>query len=234
MQRFPTTAGGGQPRGYAIPKFTPASAESLTGSGPSRVAAVMLAAGRGSRFGGEVPKPLARFGRRSLIGHAVAAASASGLRPVVVVVGYRGDEVAGSAGTLAEIVENPDWEEGMATSLRAALAAVMPDPNVSAVAVALADQPRVGAESYRRLVAAHREGAGLAVATYDGERGHPVLIGREHWTEAMKLEGDEGARSLLERYPVVGVPCDGTGDAVDVDTPDDLAALESNSKQLGS
>jgi len=226
MQRFPTTAGGGQPRGYATPKFTPASPEGLTGAGPSRVAAVVLAAGRGSRFGGEVPKPLARLGRRSLIGHAVAAASASGLRPVVVVVGFRGDEVAGAAGTLAEIVENPAWEEGMATSLRAALAAVMPDTAVSAVAVALADQPRVGAESYRRLVAAHRQGADLAVATYDGERGHPVLIGREHWAEAMKLEGDQGARSLLERYAVVAVPCDGTGDAVDIDTQDDLTALE--------
>ena len=226
MQRFPTTAGGGQPRGYATPKFTPASPEGLTGAGPSRVAAVVLAAGRGSRFGGEVPKPLARLGRRSLIGHAVAAASASGLRPVVVVVGFRGDEVAGAAGTLAEIVENPAWEEGMATSLRAALAAVMPDPAISAVAVALADQPRVGAESYRRLVAAHRQGADLAVATYDGERGHPVLIGREHWAEAMKLEGDQGARSLLERYAVVAVPCDGTGDAVDIDTQDDLTALE--------
>jgi molybdenum cofactor cytidylyltransferase len=225
VQRVPTTAGGGQPRGYAKPEFKVSSPEA-TGPGAGRVAAVILAAGRGSRFGGDVPKPLVRLGRRSLLGHAVAAASASGLRPVVVVVGYRGEDVAAAAGSLAEIVENPDWEQGMATSLRAGLAAVMPDPGVSAVAVALADQPRVGAESYRRVVAARREGAGLAVATYGGERGHPVLIGREHWGEAMKLEGDAGARSLLERYPVVAVPCDGTGDAVDVDTQGDLAALE--------
>lgn len=190
------------------------------------VAAVVLAAGRGSRFGGDRPKPLARLGRHSLLAHAVGAATASGLRPVVVVVGYRGDEVAAAAGTLVEIVENPDWEEGMAGSLRAALAALLPDTAVSAVAVALADQPRIGAEAYRRLSVAHRGDTELAVATYAGERGHPVLIGRAHWGEAMRLEGDEGARSLLARHPVVEVPCDGTGDAADVDTPADLEALE--------
>jgi molybdenum cofactor cytidylyltransferase len=226
VQRVPNLTGGRQPKGYSNPKFTVTSPETLTRSGPSRVAALVLAAGRGSRFGGDAPKPLARLGRRSLLGHAVAAASASGLRPVLVVVGYRGDEVAAAAGTLAEIVENPDWEQGMATSLRAGLAALLPDPSVSAVAVALADQPRVGAEAYRRLVAAHRGGAELAVATYDGERGHPVLIGRSHWDEVMKLTGDEGARSLLARHPVEMVACDDTGQAADVDTPDDLAALE--------
>jgi CTP:molybdopterin cytidylyltransferase MocA len=94
------------------------------------------------------------------------------------------------------------------------------------VAVALADQPRIGAEAYRRLVAAHREGAQLAVATYDGKRGHPVLIGRAHFDEAMHMTGDEGARSLLAVHDVVEVPCDGTGDAADVDTRADLAALE--------
>ena len=227
MQRYPTGKGGQPAKGYSTPQFKPVSPEALTGSEPSRVAALVLAAGRGSRFGGDAPKPLARLGRRSLLGHAVAAPSASGLRPVVVVVGYRGEEVAAAAGTLAEIVENPDWEEGMATSLRAGLSALLPDPTVSAVAVALADQPRVGAEAYRRLVAAHRGGAELAVATYDGERGHPVLIGRSHWAEAMKLTGDEGARSLLASHPVEMVACDGTGQAADVDTPDDLTALES-------
>jgi CTP:molybdopterin cytidylyltransferase MocA len=169
---------------------------------------------------------LARLGRRTLLAHAVAAASTSGLRPVVVVVGYRGAEVAAAAGTLAMIVENPDWEEGMASSLRAGLAALLPDPTISAVAVALADQPRVGAEAYRRLVAAHRQGAELVVATYGGERGHPVIIGRSHWTEAMKLTGDEGARRLLTAHPVEFVACDDTGAAVDVDTLADLQALE--------
>ena len=84
----------------------------------------------------------------------------------------------------------------------------------------------IGAESYKRLAAAHREGAQLAVATYEGKRGHPVLIGRTLFDEAMRMTGDEGARSLLANHDVVEVPCDGTGDATDVDTPADLAALE--------
>jgi len=216
-----------QAKGYAAPKFRFSGPEGRSGPEACRVGAVVLAAGRGTRFGGEMPKALVRLGQRPLVAHAVAAATASGLRPVVVVVGYGAPDVAAAAGTLVAVVENPDWESGMAGSLRAAIAAVLSDEAVSAVAVALADQPRIGAEAYRRLAAAHREGAGLAVATYAGERGHPVLIGRSHFAEVMHLQGDEGARALLTRHPVVDVDCDGTGEAVDVDTPADLAALES-------
>jgi len=226
MPRIPGQPGAKQAKGYAQPKFAFREGDSLTVAGGDRVGVVLLAAGRGVRFGDEAPKTLARLGRRPLVTHAVAAATMSGLRPVVVVVGCQAADVAAASGTLAEIVENPDWESGMATSLRAGLATVLGDPTVTAVAVALADQPRIGADAYRRLAGAHREGAELAVATYDGKRGHPVLIGRSHFDEAMRLTGDEGARSLLGAHDVVEVPCDGTGDARDVDTPANLAALE--------
>ena len=227
---LPRVPGGAkQAKGYATPKFALKDGDSLTAAGGDRVGVVLLAAGRGSRFGDEGPKTLARLGARPLVTHAVAAASMSGLRPLVVVVGCQAADVARAAGTLAEIVENPAWEEGMSTSLRAGLATVLPDPTVTAVAVALADQPKIGAEAYRRLAAAHREGAQVAVATYAGKRGHPVLIGRVHFDEAMKMTGDEGARSLLGAHDVVEVDCDGTGDAADVDTRADLAALEGGS-----
>ena len=229
MPRIPGQPGAKQARGYAAPKFSFRDSDRLHGGG-ERVAVVLLAAGRGSRFGDAGPKTLARLGGRPLVTHAVAAASTSGLRPVVVVVGCQAAEVAAAAGALVEIVENPDWETGMATSLRAGLATVLPDPTVTAVAVALADMPRIGGDAYRRLAAAHREGAELAVATYDGQRGHPVLIGRRYFDEAMKMTGDEGARSLLAAHDVVEVPCDGTGLAIDVDTKADLAALEDNDR----
>jgi molybdenum cofactor cytidylyltransferase len=220
---FTTPIRKGQPRAaYAEAKFKFPDEPMAP---PSTVAAVVLAAGRGSRFGGERPKPLARLGPRSLLAHAVGAAAAGGLRPVVVVVGYGAEEVAAAAGPMVRLVENPDWEEGLSTSLRAGLAALSADEGVVAAAVALADQPRIGPEAYRRVTAARREGAGLVVATYQGVRGHPVVIGREHWSEAMSLSGDEGARSLLEKYDVVEVPCDDTGSAADVDTPADLEAL---------
>ena len=191
-----------------------------------RVGVIVLAAGRGSRFGDESPKTLARLGERPLVAHAVDSAKASGLRPLVVVVGCQAADVAAAAGRDVEVIENPFWAEGMSTSLRAGLAAVLPDRTVTAVAVALADQPRIGADAYRRLVVAHTEGAELAVATYGGKRGHPVLIGRGYWDEAMRMTGDQGARTLLAKPEVIEVPCDGTGETTDVDTPADLAALE--------
>jgi CTP:molybdopterin cytidylyltransferase MocA len=75
-------------------------------------------------------------------------------------------------------------------------------------------------------VAAHEDGAELAVATYDGTRGNPVLLGRSLWDEARALEGDVGARTLMERHDVVEIDCTGTGSPHDVDTIDDLRALE--------
>ena len=94
--------------------------------------------------------------------------------------------------------------------------------------VGLADQPLVGAER----VPARRRGARRRRAARGRDlrrrrAANPVLIGREHWNEALALTGDEGARVLLRRHGAVEVPCDGTGDPTDVDTPEDLADLES-------
>ena len=126
-----------------------------------------------------------------------------------------------------ETVRNDEPERGIASSLQCALRHFEPDAAVVAVVVGLADQPLVGAEAYRRVAAAYDGGARLAYATYDGVRGNPVLIGREYWADAMELVGDEGARVLFRRHPAVAVPCDGTGAPSDVDTPLDLAVLES-------
>ncbi len=115
-----------------------------------RTAAAVLAAGRGSRLGGDASKPLLEWRGRPLVAWAVHAAMGSGLWPVVVVVGYRGDEVRAALGDTHDllVVENPDWEEGIASSLRAALVALAPFPEVDGVAVGLADQPLVTADAY--------------------------------------------------------------------------------------
>jgi molybdenum cofactor cytidylyltransferase/nicotine blue oxidoreductase len=110
--------------------------------------------------------------------------------------------------------------------LRAALKELDGYVQVQAVCIGLADQPLVGPEAYRRLAAAHAEGAELAVATYGGQRGNPVLLARSLWPEARALDGDEGARVLMGTHPPVEVPCDGTGDPGDVDTLEDLRRLE--------
>jgi molybdenum cofactor cytidylyltransferase len=160
------------------------------------VAIAILAAGRGSRLGGELAKPLLPFRGTSLLAHAVDAATSSGLAPVLVVIGHRADEVAAAVPSGVEIVRG------------------------------LADQPLVGPDSYRRLAAAYDEGAELAVATYDGARGNPVLLARTHWPEARALDGDVGARALMRNHPVVEVDCTSTGSPVDVDTLTDLHTLE--------
>ncbi len=191
------------------------------------VAAVVLAAGRGSRLEAPVAKPLLEHRGRPLVAYALDGAVASGLRPVVLVVGHQGEEVARVAADFDGVTVVPAfaWAEGISQSLRAALEALASDLTVDAVCVGLADQPRVGAEAYRRVAAAADAGAALAVATYDGHRGNPVAIARALWPAARALTGDAGARQLMDGREVE-VDCTGTGDPADVDTLDDLRSLE--------
>jgi CTP:molybdopterin cytidylyltransferase MocA len=161
-----------------------------------------------------------------LVTRALDAVCATDLSPVVLVVGRHGGDVAAAAPQGVMVVHAKRWHQGIAHSLHAALDVVIPYAQVSAVCVGLADQPLVGAASYERLVAAHEAGAALAVATYDGQRGNPVLIARELWDEARALSGDVGARALMATHDVVEVDCTGTGFPDDVDTIDDLRALE--------
>jgi CTP:molybdopterin cytidylyltransferase MocA len=191
------------------------------------VAAALLAAGRGSRLGADATaKALLELSGRRLVDWALDAAISAGIRPVLLVVGHTGDTVAATAPPAVQVVPAPDWRLGIAHSLRAALDALEPHRDIDAVCVGLADQPRIGADAYRRLVAAHQHGATLAVATYAGRRANPVLLDRSLWPEARTLRGDTGARALMSTHTVTEVDCTGTGDPTDVDTLDDLRALE--------
>jgi molybdenum cofactor cytidylyltransferase len=189
----------------------------------------VLAAGRGSRIEGRTPKPLLALRGRPLVAWALDAARASGCAPVVLVVGHRASKVGDAAPAGVIVTPARRWRRGIARSLRAALETLDGWAQVQAVCIGLADQPLVGPEAYRRLAAAHADGAELAVATYGGERANPVLLGRARWPEARALDGDEGARALMRRYEPIEVPCDGTGDPTDVDTLDDLRRLEQES-----
>ncbi len=190
----------------------------------STVAITILAAGRGSRFGnGKLLEPLHG---KPLILHAVETARASGAASVLVVVDAVRDELWRVLPGDVTLVLNPGAAEGIASSLRAALAHLTGNPRVTACCIGLGDQPLVGAGAYRRLADAHAAGAALAVATYAGERRNPVLLARAHWRAAMELRGDEGARQLFGIHAVVEVPCDGTGDPFDVDTRADLTEIE--------
>jgi CTP:molybdopterin cytidylyltransferase MocA len=188
------------------------------------IGVAILAAGRGERFGGDVPKPLLTLRGRSLLAYALDAARGSNVGPVAVV--YSDARVAAAVPDDVTALCNETPEAGIASSLQVALRFYGPQAAVDAVVVGLADQPRVGAGAYARIASTYDDGARLAVATYCGTRGNPVLVARAHWPEALALTGDEGARVLLRRHQPVEVPCEDTGEPIDVDTPADLAALE--------
>jgi CTP:molybdopterin cytidylyltransferase MocA len=184
----------------------------------TRVAGVLLAAGGGSRLGR--PKALVELGGRTLAERGVDLLTAGGADPVLVVTGAVPVTIA-----TARVVDNPDWRTGMGSSLRVAIGELAREPDVTAAVIALADQPLVGTESVRRLIAAYRDGATVAVAAYGGQPRNPVLIAREHWAAVSEAgTGDSGARAFLRARPdlVRRVECEDTGSPDDIDTPADL------------
>ena len=149
----------------------------------------MLAAGEGRRFGG--PKAPFVLDDERLVDRAVRILREAGCDPVVVVLGAWLGEVPG-----ASIVVNPEWESGMGSSLRSGLRSL--GDEVERVLVTLVDLPGLTSEAVRRVLACD---ASLAVATYDGERGHPVLLGRPHWSGVIEAaQGDAGARTYLAAH----------------------------------
>jgi CTP:molybdopterin cytidylyltransferase MocA len=189
---------------------------------PGNVAGILLAAGEGSRLG--QPKALIELGGRSLVRRGIALLHDGGASPVIVVSGATGP-LDREPGALS--VHNPDWPTGMGSSLAVGLAAVPGE--CSAAVLALADQPLVGPEAVRRLIAAHAAGASVAIACYHGRPRNPVLISREHWPEVIGLAvGDVGARPFLRGHQdlISEVECGDTGRPDDIDTPEDLARIE--------
>jgi CTP:molybdopterin cytidylyltransferase MocA len=191
------------------------------------VAGLILAAGAGRRMGG--PKAMVSLHGELLVERAVRTVTDGGCEPILVVLGSHADDILAAAdlGTAKTVIAE-DWAEGMGASLRAGLEAAR-RLDCQAVAVVLVDQPLVSAQTLRLLAAAWRAGAVAAVATYDGKPRNPVVLDRSIWAEVRAAAiGDVGARDWLRRHPddVVEVPCDGTGDPTDIDTPTDLTALE--------
>ncbi|MGK5730377.1 nucleotidyltransferase family protein [Streptomyces sp. URMC 124] len=196
-------------------------------STPSPVAGLLLAAGGGRRLGGR-PKALLGLHGRPLVEHAARTLHEGGCSRVYVVLGAAAADVRVHARlTHCTLVDNPGWPDGMGSSLRAGLAAVAAS-GARAVLVALVDQPRVTAAAVSRVLAAHRSGAELAAASYDGERGHPVLFARPHWEGvARAATGDRGARTYLREHAaaVTLVECGDVAGPEDIDTPEDLRLL---------
>jgi len=193
-----------------------------------RIAAVVLAAGRSTRMGGP-NKLLAEIRGRPLVRIVVDEAVASHAKPVIVVVGHeRGEVEKALAGLPVQFVHNPDFAQGLGTSLKAGIAAVPAEAD-GAIAC-LADMPQVDASLLNRLIAAFDpdRGALIVMPTAEGRRGNPVLWSRRFFPDLMAIEGDVGARHFIGRYSeaAVEVPLEGKAALVDVDTPEALIGVK--------
>jgi nicotine blue oxidoreductase len=196
--------------------------------GEDQVAGLLLAAGGGRRLGGR-PKALLEHRGRPLVEYAVGVLRAAGCSRVHVVLGARADAVRERArldGCV--LVDNPEWERGMGSSLRAGLGSLT-GTGARAVLVSLVDQPGIGPRAVARVLAAYRDDTSLASAAYGGVRGHPVLFGAAHWAAvAASATGDRGARAYLKEHEaaITLVECGDVAQPYDIDTEDDLGHLE--------
>jgi molybdenum cofactor cytidylyltransferase len=193
-----------------------------------RVAAVVLAAGRSTRMGGP-NKLLAEIAGKPLVRIAVEQALASRASPVIVVTGHQRERVEAALANLpVRFVHNPNFAQGLGTSLRAGIEAAPAEADGSIVC--LGDMPQVDAGLIDRLMDAFdpEKGALVVAPTVEGMRGNPVLWSRRFFPDLVAIEGDVGARHLISRYgeAVVEVPVSGKGALVDIDTPEALVGIK--------
>lgn len=203
-----------------------------------RVAVLVLAAGRSTRMGGP-NKLLAEADGAPLVVHAVKAALASQAVEVVVVLGHMAGEIrpaiekAIPPKSRVRFVTNPDFADGLSTSVRTGIAAL--GPTVDAAIVQLGDMPGVGAPLLDRLMAAFSpvEGRSICVPTVGGKRGNPVLWACRFFPEMGILSGDSGAKHLIGEHADLVCEVEMTGEAAitDIDTPEALAAWRARSSE---
>ncbi|MFG2720850.1 NTP transferase domain-containing protein [Streptomyces sp. NPDC048416] len=215
----------------------------------AQVTGLLLAAGGGRRLGGR-PKALLTHRGRPLVEHAVRMLREGGCPTVYVVLGASADDVRARADLAGcVLIDNPDWSDGMGSSLRAGLdaltraaaeqggneraaparAAAGQAGGARAALVSLVDQPGIGSRAIARVLAAHRSADSLVAASYDGRRGHPVLFGAARWADiAATATGDRGARAYLKAHEdeIELVECGDVAEPYDIDTEADLGRLQ--------
>lgn len=192
------------------------------------IAAVVLAGGRSTRFGAN--KLVADLGGKPMVRRVVEAALGSAASPVLVVTGHQDAEIGRVlTGLDVVLVHNPDYAEGLSTSLKAGIAAVPPE--AAGALVLLGDMPQIASAHLDQLIVAFRDkGGAILVPTHVGKRGNPVLWPRACFEEMLRLKGDAGAKRLLAAHASRVREVDLGTDAIflDVDTPEVLAQVRGN------
>lgn len=186
------------------------------------LAAIVLSAGKSERMGGR-PKALLSFKGRTFLEHVVESIGKAGIAEMVVVVGHHRAEIA-SAFPLLQLVFNPNYEQGMSTSVQAGLRAL--PFGVDAAGVFLVDQPLIDSETIVAVTSQLLPGR-IVLPVNQGRRGHPVFFPSEVFAEILELKPDQGLNTVVRRDParVVEVPVENSGILHDIDTPQQLANL---------
>jgi molybdenum cofactor cytidylyltransferase len=190
------------------------------------VGAIILAAGASNRIGR--PKQLLEFRGESLIRRAAAAALHAECGHVVIVTGANAEAMRYALrGLNVQEVENPQWESGMASSIRIGTAAIMAaNPKTDAIVLMLCDQPFVTSEVIGKLINAHREtGCSIVASSYGDTFGVPALFEKSHYAELKTLEGDSGAKEIIQEHLARAQLVNFPEGAIDIDTPEDFARL---------
>jgi molybdenum cofactor cytidylyltransferase len=190
-----------------------------------RIASIVLAAGRSSRMGPR-NKLLDPIGGEPMVRRVAAIALGSGTKPVVVVTGHEAAEVgAALQGLGVTAVLNPDYVDGLSTSLRAGLSAL--PASVDGALVLLGDMPEVEGSVLLALMASFTGMSAICVPVRHGRRGNPVLWGRSYFPEMMELTGDSGAKPLMARHEAHLIDVEVSTDSIfhDVDSPEDLERI---------
>lgn len=202
------------------------------------IAGIVLAAGEARRFG--TPKQLLDWKGQPFVRQVAQSALRAGLRPVLVITGFRAAEVESALrGLPVTIVRNDAWQEGQASSVRAAVGRLVSSPPASldlgqgrleagGGIFLLADQPQVTVEVIRALVERHAQGlpAILAPLVLEEKRANPVLFDCACFPDLLSLEGEAGGRALFSKYPLTYLPWHDQSLLLDVDTPEDYRRLQ--------
>jgi molybdenum cofactor cytidylyltransferase len=188
------------------------------------IPAIILAAGASRRLGR--PKQLVRIGDETLLGRTLRVVTESGASPIFVVLGAHREIISASVDLIgAQVVVNPDWEQGMASSIQAGVAALVYRlPLADSVLLLVCDQPRLTAQHLCQLVAATGDGA-IVASAYAGIAGIPAVFPAGEFSKLLGLRGDVGARSLLRNPDGRLLTVEFEGGDVDVDTPTDLESI---------
>ena len=202
--------------------------DSGQGAAKGGIGIVILAAGESARMG--EPKQLLPFRGTTLLRRTVETALAVSCGPVAVVLGAFAEKIRPTLDNLSVLVlENPGWREGMGTSLRAGLGALLSaQPAISAVIVLLSDQPLLSGTTLGTLVVTHElTGREIVASEYGGTLGVPALFAREFFPELLALDGAAGARQIIATHRARAISVPFADGAVDIDTPADYARLRS-------